>query len=197
MRPVFCDFEDINVLLLHGAPYSFNDFLQRIGRSARKKDAAVITTLRKWSALDYFYFDKCRSMLSNQEKFIVDPPFTKDNEVILKNHILCSFFDYIASVPNTSNLEKISELKEEFGDGGSKFSESSKQLIVDYINSGLKIIRAEDTKILDEAIAEIERLIFAPSDIQNVDDMLKTLDEKYQINGLRTSDRVVEVEFQL
>lgn len=191
------DFEDINILLLHGAPYSFNDFLQRVGRSARKKDAAVVVTLRKWSALDYFYFDKSKPMLENPDAFIVDPPFNARNVVILRNHIISSFFDFMCSSNKSEKISKISELKKEFGNDESKFTNKSKEEIIKYIVSSLRLTEQIDLKLVNETLTEIEKGIFVPSNIQTVDDLIEHFEDKYQINGLRISDKVVEVEFQI
>lgn len=191
------DFDDINILLLHGTPYSFNDFLQRIGRSGRRKDAAVITTLRKWSALDYFYLEKCRSMLENPDKFIVDPPFNEKNEVILKNHIRASFFDYLSKNQNTEKIYKMKELKEFISLDDKIMSNEFKYEFKEYVKRCFKLSTEDEIKIIDEIIKEFEKQIFVNTDIQNINELFDNFNENYQIGKLRTSDKVVEVIFQI
>ena len=191
------DFDDINVLLLHGTPYSFNDFLQRIGRSGRRKDAAVITTLRKWSALDYFYLEKCRSMLENPDKFIVDPPFNEKNEVILKNHIRASFFDYFSKNPNTEKMYSIKELKEFISSDNKIMSDEFKSDFKEDVKRCFRLSTGDEIKIIDDITKEFERQIFVNTDIQNINELFDYFNENYQIGKLRTSDKVVEVIFQI
>jgi len=191
------DFDDINVLLLHGAPYSFNDYLQRVGRSGRKKDAIVITTLRKWSHLDYYYFEKCRSMLENPDEFVVDPPFSDKNEVIFKNHLRALFFDYLSTLPNTEKIYGIKELKEFISKEGSKeiskeFKEKFKEFIKNCFGSSL-----EEGKLFDEVLEEFAKEIFTNSEVRDLDELFNVFEEKYQIGKLRTADKTVEVVFQI
>jgi len=155
------DFDDINVLLLHGVPHSFNDYLQRIGRSGRKKDAAVITTLRKWSSLDYFYLEKCKSMLSNPKKFIVDPPFNKKNEIILKNHIKALLFDYLSSSQDTNKISTITELRRFLSGEDTKigFSDRFREDFFLYCRSCFGDL-IEDESIIKETLEEMQNLIF-------------------------------------
>lgn len=189
------DFDDVNILLLHGVPYSFNDFLQRVGRSGRKeKDALVITTLRKWSSLDYFYFERSRDMLHNSEKFIVDPPFNKNNEVILKNHIRAAFFDYLSSLKNTDKIVKISDLKK-FLFVGSEYSDSLLEDIKKYMS--FFYLEEHQKNLINEILSEIKTEMLKPLEMQNIYDLFDSFDTKYQIGRLRTSDKVVEVEFSI
>jgi len=187
------DFDDVNILFLHGVPYSFNDFLQRVGRSGRKKDAAVITTLRKWSALDYFYFERSKAMLQNADKFIVDPPFNKDNDVLLRNHIMASFFDYLSSLKNSDKIDKISDMKK-FLFVGTEYKQSVLQDIENYIEGCFNL---EDYQkgIVGETLDKIKTEILKPSEMKNIWDIFNFFDLQDQIGQLRTSDRIVEVEF--
>jgi len=196
------DFDDINVLLLHGVPNSFNDYLQRIGRSGRKKDAAVITTLRKWSSLDYFYLEKCKSMLSNPKKFIVDPPFNEKNEVILKNHIRALFFDYLGSHADTEKLFSIIDLRNFLsgGDPNKGFSLEFKKKFSNICKSCFGNLLGGDSLILEtlnEPKEGLQDLIFLNSEIKNVKELFVKVDEEFQIGKLRSADKVVEVIFQI
>ncbi len=196
------DFDDINVLLLHGVPYSFNDYLQRVGRSGRKKDAAVITTLRKWSSLDYFYLEKCKSMLSNPKKFIVDPPFNENNEVILKNHIRALFFDYLGSHPNTESMSTIVDLRNFLSNGDVKngFSQEFKNSFINYNKHCFgNLIKSESMiiEVLEDSNSGLQKFIFTEGSVKNVKELFEEVNKEFQIGKLRNADKVVEVEFQI
>jgi superfamily II DNA or RNA helicase/DNA-directed RNA polymerase subunit M/transcription elongation factor TFIIS len=196
------DFDDINVLLLHGVPYSFNDYLQRVGRSGRKKDAAVITTLRKWSSLDYFYLEKCKAMLSNPRKFIVDPPFNENNEVILKNHIRALFFDYLSSRPDTETISTIIDLRNFLSGGDAKkgFSQEFKNQFINYCKSCFgNLIKTESVIVdtLEDSNMGLQKFIFAEGIVKNVKELFEEVNKEFQIGKLRSADKVVEVEFQI
>src|SRR3989344_1760388 len=194
------DFDDINVLLLHGVPYSFNDYLQRIGRSGRKQDAAVITTLRKWSPLDYYYFEKCRSMLENPDEFVVDPPFNEKNEVILKSHLRALFFDFLNTLPSIEKIYGIKELKEFLSGGDSKeMSKEFKQEFNKQIKEcfGNSVEDALIEFVLNDGKEGLNKLIFSDTDIKNVEELFNKLDEEFQIGQLRNADKTVEVTFQI
>lgn len=195
------DFDDINVLLLHGVPYSFNDYLQRIGRSGRKKDAAVITTLRKWSSLDYFYLEKCMAMLTNPKKFIVDPPFNENNEVILKNHIRSLFFDYLSSHPDTEKIFTITDLRNFLSEEDIKkgFSQQFKKEFIEYCKNCFGSLIKNESLILEtlEESKGLQEFVFVNAEIKNVKELFKKVNEEFQIGKLRNADRVVEVEFQI
>lgn len=195
------DFDDINVLLLHGVPYSFNDYLQRVGRSGRKRHAAVITTLRKWSSLDYFYLEKCKAMLSNPQKFIVDPPFNENNEIILKNHIRALFFDFLNSNSDIENISSIDSLRKFLSDGDviNGFSKEFKNMFVKKCKDCFgELIDKESfiTEVL-ESKGGLQEFIFSNTDIKNIGDLFDRVNNDFQIGNLRNADKVVEVVFQI
>lgn len=189
------DFDDVNVLLLHGVPYFFNDYLQRIGRSGRKEDAAVITTLRKWNPLDYYYFEKCRFMLENPEEFVVDPPFNEKNDVILRNHIRALFFDILSSYPNIEKISSINDLKEFISGGDSK--DISNEFKKNFLDEAKTIFNIEDDSIVVEVLEEFSKIIFTDPEIKNIRDIFRSFDKLYQIGQLRNADKSVEVIFQI
>ncbi len=200
------DFDDINVLLLHGVPSSFNDYMQRVGRSGRKKDAVVITTLRKWSSLDYFYLEKCKAMLETlskkDKKFIVDPPLNRNNEVILKNHIRALFFDYLSSHPDTEKISSINDLREFLSaeDAKKGFSEEFKNNFLDLCKSCFGNLIENDSIVsetLEDSKEGLQGFVFVNSEIKNVKELFNKINDEFQIGGLRNADKVVEVIFQI
>ena len=188
------DFDDVNILLLHGVPYSFNDYLQRVGRSGRKKSAAVITTLRKWSPIDYFYFEQAKAMLENSGNFIVDPPLDTNN-TLLKNHIRASIFDYIASLDNTNKLEKMGDLKE-FLFNSTDYRPDKLNEIRTYIKNTFSLNQRQED-MMDEILNDFKARVLTPSEINDKWELFDSFNKEYQIGALRTSDKIVEVDFSI
>lgn len=95
------DFDRINVLGLFGSPYSFNDFLQRIGRAGRKNNALVLTFFRSFNPVDNFYYSKCHEFLnydiSIRDKYMEDLPLSRDNPVISRKAVDQALFDYLCT----------------------------------------------------------------------------------------------------
>lgn len=189
------DFDDVNVLIIHGAPPSFNDFLQRVGRSGRKKDASVITSLRSWNPIDYFYFENCRALLENPEEYKESPPINERNSVLIENHIKCAFFDFLTAGKDTSKIVTINELKNYLtqSTSGSSLNPSIKEEIKQFV---LKSFPNEE-EVFEETMKEMEETIFRrlSPNIQFLKEFLEDLKDKQQIHQLRNSDKQVEVEF--
>lgn len=115
----------------------------------------------------------------------------------MRNHIIASFFDFLCSSSKVTKISKISEIKEKYGENN-HFSKGANDEIKNYITSSLDLKDEVDLKLLDNTFQEdIEKQLFVPSNIQTISDLIKHFEEKYQISGLRTSDRVVEVEYQV
>jgi superfamily II DNA/RNA helicase len=91
------DFDNIRVLILVGAPFSYNDFIQRIGRAGRGDDAAlVITVLRPFIPLDSYYFENCRDLLDPERSGLMEAfPIQRNNPFIVRRHIRDSILSYI------------------------------------------------------------------------------------------------------
>lgn len=95
------DFNKINVVGLFGSPYSFNDYIQRIGRAGRRESALVFTFYRSFNPVDAFYYSNCYKFLSFdkniRKEFMEDLPIDRYNNVIAQKNIYASILDYIAS----------------------------------------------------------------------------------------------------
>jgi superfamily II DNA/RNA helicase len=82
------DFDNIKVLILVGAPFSYNDFIQRIGRAGRGNDPSlVITLLRPFIPLDSYYFENCRELLDPDSGLLEAFPIQRNNPYIIRRHI--------------------------------------------------------------------------------------------------------------
>jgi superfamily II DNA/RNA helicase len=87
------DFKDLDCMILYGAPYLFNNFLQRIGRAGRKHDSIILTLLNPTNPIDLYYYRNARKITQDPTRFIEDPPFPSGNKMIHQKHVMSSLFD--------------------------------------------------------------------------------------------------------
>ena len=71
------DFRNVHCVLINGFPYSFNDYLQRIGRGGRRGDSLIVTVCQNWKPVDHYYYSHGRSALRDQHKNIEPIPITR------------------------------------------------------------------------------------------------------------------------
>jgi len=92
------DFDDIDTLLVFGAPFSYNDYLQRIGRAGRKRDALIVTVLRNFIPIDNYYFEHSKELIDQDlHKYNIERvPILRDNPHIKKKSVIASAFGYMA-----------------------------------------------------------------------------------------------------
>jgi ATP-dependent helicase YprA (DUF1998 family) len=124
------DFKDLDGLILYGAPYNFNNYLQRMGRAGRNNDALILNFLNPVDPIDLFYFRNSIRISRDPTRFIEYPPFPEDNPVITSRQTLASVYD-AANVlgldietilrqfqAGNQEPELAAYLKELWGDGG-------------------------------------------------------------------------------
>ena len=58
------DFETVNMVVIYGFPYSFNEYVQRIGRGGRGEDTLVLTVCHNWKPIDHYYYVDAKKKIS-------------------------------------------------------------------------------------------------------------------------------------
>lgn len=89
------DFKKVHCVILNGFPYSFNDYLQRIGRGGRKTDSLVLTVCQNWKPIDHYYYSHGIQALRQQKKNIEPVAITRDNSEAIKKHMMGAVLDFI------------------------------------------------------------------------------------------------------
>ena len=89
------DFKNIHCVVLNGFPYSFNDYLQRIGRGGRKIDSLILTVCQNWKPVDHYYYSYGIQILRQKQKNIEPIVIARDNAEAIKKHIRGATLDYI------------------------------------------------------------------------------------------------------
>ena len=108
------DFRNVHCVVINGFPYSFNDYLQRIGRGGRKNDSLILTVCQNWKPVDHYYYAHGRHSIQKQHENIEPVPITRDNPVAIKKHVQGAVFDYIVRNADKGlfNIEDIRTFKE-------------------------------------------------------------------------------------
>ena len=93
------DFKSIHCIILNGFPYSFNDYLQRIGRGSRKINSLIMTVCQNWKPIDHFYYSYGKKILKSENN--VEPVvITRNNAEAIKKHIRGAALDFITRAKN-------------------------------------------------------------------------------------------------
>lgn len=166
------DFRDIDCLILYSAPYSFNSYLQRIGRAGRKKDAMIINILNPSDPIDIFYYRKALEIINDPSKFIEYPPFPKSNKRILHKQIISSIFDIC-------NLKKINV-------------ESIFSNFHDMLKLLPELLELWNKDSIEECIKNIEEKY----SYLDKKELIEKIKNDFKIFDLRKAEEKIEVEFE-
>lgn len=189
------DFRNIHCVVINGFPYSFNDYLQRIGRGGRRGDALIVTVCQNWKPVDHYYYSHGRNALRDQHKNIEPVPITRDNSEAVKKHVRGALLDLITRNNETKyDLDDISSI--------ASISEEDERNEINKIvlsACGIKKSLEKDALLhLDEFVPYLKHL----ADSANVSGKSKKiysvfLDEinpRYNLTSLRSTDPDVDVE---
>lgn len=195
------DFETVNVVMIYGFPYSFNDYVQRIGRGGRGENTLVMTICHNYKPIDHFFYVDAKKKISDQHASIEPIPVTRDNPAIIKKHLVSSMLDHISSLPNSTEIwDNIRDkLREELETNGAAMYDVTKEFSP--INSlGLsEYEKGEYLEFLKNVIFEQKRRLGGLIQNATKNDFIRantrdSLDNKYKISMLRSTEDQVKVE---
>lgn len=170
------DFKDIDCLILYSAPYSFNSYLQRVGRAGRKGDAIIINVLNPIDPIDIFYYRHSLEIVNDPNEFIEYPPFPKSNEKILNKHIVLSLYDFCSM----NNIDPIN-----------LFFTVIKGKIDERTESFLKFLwNSEDVKNCIRQLQDKYSRFSSPQEV------FKKIEKDFRPRDLRKVEDHVEIEFE-
>ncbi len=99
------DFRNLQLELQTGATYSYNDYIQRVGRAGRRGvPALVICILRPQVPLDYYYFEHCRELVNFTPETLDEIPLRTDNPFLVERHVPAAVQDYLISAEAGARL---------------------------------------------------------------------------------------------
>ncbi len=89
------DIGNVSVVVNSSAPFSNNDYVQRVGRGGRRKDSLAITIINPNNAIDAYMNQHFTDFVF--PTLFEDAPIIASNEIIMRSHILARILDYLAS----------------------------------------------------------------------------------------------------
>jgi len=105
------DIGDVSNVFNLSAPFTVNEYVQRIGRGGRKKDASAITVLDPLNPLDFYFQQHFNEYVIPEKREFEDAPIIITNESIWHNHIFARILDFIVEKIPSSNKEiKVEDL---------------------------------------------------------------------------------------
>ncbi len=187
------DFEAMHALIIFGPPYSFNDYLQRIGRAGRNSDAVVITVIKMNNPVDYFYYENCYELVSNPMNNTERVPISSYNPHVERKQVISTFFDYIQIQENAHDYDDYKFFNSTFFTGAYWKPHEIKR-----VKNYIKNIFTIDDPLLDEILEDLKDKIFSQADEtpkKTLSDIFDHVLEKTEFTNLRSSDPVVEVDY--
>lgn len=99
------DFSNLQLELQTGATYSYNDYIQRVGRAGRKGVPALVACiLRPQVPLDYYYYEHCRELVEISEETLDEIPIRADNPFLVERHAPAAIQDFIINAEANAGL---------------------------------------------------------------------------------------------
>lgn len=99
------DFRGLQLEIQTGATYSYNDYIQRVGRAGRRGvQALVICILRPQVPLDYYYFEHCRELVQFSPEILDEIPLRTDNPFLVERHVPAAIQDYLIAAKEGARL---------------------------------------------------------------------------------------------
>ncbi len=194
------DFDTVNSVIIYGFPYSFNDYVQRIGRGGRGESSLVVTICHNFKPIDHYYLSDAKKKISEPQKSIEPIPITRDNPEIIKRQMYSAVYDYISCLDNSPQIwaDIKTKMKEEFGNRSDMMYDPDKEYspinalgltgnqIQEYQENLEKFVKKEVTR-LDKLVQGMPKseFLYSHKDSPN---------KKYKIFDIRQTEKQVNVE---
>lgn len=103
------DIGDVTTVINSSAPFTINEYVQRVGRGGRRKDSLAITVINPESAIDCHMKNNFKKYVYAKVSDFEDAPIIVNNEIIIDKHIKARIVDYytkkyLKDNPNTEEL---------------------------------------------------------------------------------------------
>ena len=140
------DFRNLQLEIQTGATYSYNDYIQRVGRAGRQGVAAlVICILRPQVPLDYYYFEHCRELVQFSEATLDEVPLRTDNPFLIERHVPAAVQDYLIGAEKGARLTW-------FQRDAAKILDEKKDEVLNYLREVFIATHSEDIDLINDAL---------------------------------------------
>lgn len=113
------DIGDVTTVVNVGAPYSTNEYAQRVGRGGRKRESAALTVVNRKNPLDLYFWRHFPEYSDPGRREFEDAPIIITNNSIVETHILARILDFVADLMddgkwdiNVSDFRKVLVLRD-------------------------------------------------------------------------------------
>jgi len=191
------DFRKVDCVIIFGFPFSFNEYVQRIGRGGRTGPTLVLTVCLPWKPIDHYFYSDARKKIKEQHKNLEPIPITRNNPDAIQKHLRSSIFEILASWKDSENMfDDLRELSTEFSALKEKIIEESMSnlsLTQEQMESGLSSINSF-VKELETEFKKFSDLNQKMSMGKKFFDPVSGFSDKYRLTDLRSTEPPVAVE---
>lgn len=90
------DIGDVTTVINCGAPFTTNEYTQRVGRGGRRKDALALTIIDARNPLDFYFLKHFKQYARPSPDDFEDAPIIVSNLEITKSHVYARLLDWLA-----------------------------------------------------------------------------------------------------
>jgi len=90
------DIGDVTTVMNCGAPFTTNEYTQRVGRGGRRKDALALTIIDPRNPLDFYFLKHFGQYANPTTDDFEDAPIIVSNLEITKSHVYARLLDWLA-----------------------------------------------------------------------------------------------------
>ncbi len=90
------DIGDVTTVMNCGAPFTTNEYTQRVGRGGRRKDALALTIIDPRNPLDFYFLKHFRQYAHPTSDDFEDAPIIVSNLEVTKSHVYARLLDWLA-----------------------------------------------------------------------------------------------------
>jgi ATP-dependent helicase YprA (DUF1998 family) len=110
------DIGDVTTVMNSSAPFTTNEYTQRVGRGGRRKDSLALTIVDPHNPLDHYFLKNFEHYAHPVSDDFEDAPIIISNIEVIKSHIYARILDWLAQHMSPSNKEEIqaSDLRSAF-----------------------------------------------------------------------------------
>lgn len=96
------DIGDVTTVINASAPYTANEYVQRVGRGGRKKDSLAITVINPENAIDAYFRKHFSDYVVANNDIYEEAPIILNNDIIINRHLQARLIDYVVKLLSVS-----------------------------------------------------------------------------------------------
>jgi len=106
------DIGDVTTIINSSAPFSVNEYVQRVGRGGRRRDSLALTVVNPTNPLDFYFLRHFDRYAHPSVEDFEDAPIIISNQDVLRSHLYARLLDRLAwYLNNTKSDLQAADLK--------------------------------------------------------------------------------------